>query len=197
MYDDTILIGDLAYDYLANVTFDQVFPDWLGYSPLPEYTYSSIDHLFPASPSGSVTPPSAMYVLALLPFYFPRSPLTSHLRGTPSLFSPSPSPSLSQASSTLEHNQASPQPSPTPEPSCRRATPIFNHVRGKWCCSVCDKTFRGNWECKRHIETSGKRAMCPACGGKLSREDSLRRHLKKYCKGDVANLRFEDASTEV
>ena len=180
------------------MTSGQIFPDWLGYSPLSEYTYGSIDHLSPASPSGSVTPPSAMYVLALIPCYFPRSLLTSHLRDSPSLFSPSPSPSLSQTSSTLEHHQAPPEPSATPEPSCRRATPIFNHIRRKWCCSACDDTFRGKWECQRHIETTGKRAVCLACGGKLSRrEDSLRRHFKKHCKGDLVNLRFEDAFTEV
>lgn len=177
----------------------QVFPDWLGYSPLPEHTYSNIGHLPPASPSyGSVTPPSTMYVLSLMFHYFPGSLLTSHLRDIPSFFFPSPSPSLSQASPTLEHHQVSPELSPTPEPSCSRATHVFNHTRGKWSCSACDKTFRGKWECRRHIETTGKRAICPACGSKLSRrEDSLSRHFSKYCKGDIANLRFEDVFTEV
>lgn len=40
--------------------------------------------------------------------------------------------------------------------------------------------------------------MCLACGGKLTgREDSMKRHFTKYCKGDIINLRFEDAFTEV
>ena len=75
---------------------------------------------------------------------------------------------------------------------------MFNHIRRKWCCSACDKDFRGKWECKRHIEVTGKRAVCLACGGNLSRrDDSLQRHYKKYCKNGARNLRFEDAFIEV
>jgi hypothetical protein len=64
MNDDTIFMGDLAYDYLAceaNVSSGYIPPYWFGCSPPLEYTYRSIDYLSPVSPfSGSVTPPSAM-----------------------------------------------------------------------------------------------------------------------------------------
>ena len=130
--------------------------------------------------------------------YTPRSLLTSHLRNYLPLFSPSPSPPLSQTSSTLGYQQESPEPSPAPELNCRAATPTFNHIRKKWCCSACDKPFRGKWECNRHIGVIGRRAKCLACGGNLNgREDSLRRHYKKYCKGDVGNIKFEDVFIEV
>lgn len=127
-----------------------------------------------------------------------------------SVSSLSPSPSPSQTSSTSDHNRLSPElsstpepfstpeASPTPEPTCRQASPVFNSVRGKWSCSICEKCFRGRWECRRHIGVVGRRVKCLACGGKLTgREDSLRRHFKKYCKGDVRNLKFEDAFSEV
>jgi hypothetical protein len=40
--------------------------------------------------------------------------------------------------------------------------------------------------------------MCLGCGVVITRRgDSLKRHFRKYCKGDVANTRFEDAFTEV
>ena len=72
MYDDTILMGDLAYNYLAletNVASGQIFPDWYGYSPLPEYTYGSTVHLSPYNPSlDSAASPDVMYVLALVLF---------------------------------------------------------------------------------------------------------------------------------
>ena len=125
--------------------------------------------------------------------------LRSRPRSGLSLFSPPPLPSSSQASPTPEPHQASPEPSSTPEPSCRQGVPTFNNIRGKWCCSVCDRDFRGKWECTRHIEGTGnKQVKCVACGGKLkAREDSLRRHLRKYCKGDLTNIQFEDAFVEL
>jgi len=200
-----------VYNYLAReaiVSSGQIFPYWLGYSSLPEYTYGSINHLSPASPSyGSVTPPSAMYVLTLILCYFLGSPLMSRPRNTPSLFSPSPSPSPSQASSTLEYHQASPEPSPTRNPGrrrqggrhkqgCRKATPISDRIPGMWCCSMCDLGFKRRSDCERHA--TGKRAICLACRVELSgRMDSLRRHFKKHCTGNVANLRLEDAFTQV
>jgi len=81
MYDDNIFAGDLLYDYLANeanAASAQITPDWFGYSLLPEYTYDT-NHLFPASPSSSVTSPSATYVITLMLLYFPGTRLTSHL----------------------------------------------------------------------------------------------------------------------
>jgi len=157
-----------------------------------------------AAPSISLLP-TLLSVLLLPPtsrmsslWCFPGNYLTSCLRDVPSFFSPSPSPSPSQASSASDHQETPREPSPIPGSGCGNATPMFNHIRGKWCCSACDKPFRGKWECRRHIGITGKRAKCVACGGKLSgREDSLRRHFTKYCKGDVANLRFENAFTEV
>lgn len=65
MYDDTIFVGELLYNYLAieeNATSGQIPPDWFGYSLPTEYTYGTIDHLPPASPSSSVTSPRATYV---------------------------------------------------------------------------------------------------------------------------------------
>lgn len=60
-------MGDLAFSYLAidtNILPSQTYPDWLGYSPLPGYTYYSTDpYLAPTSPSDSATSPSAVYVL--------------------------------------------------------------------------------------------------------------------------------------
>jgi len=63
MSDDIILMGEIAYNYLAcaaNGTPGQWYPDWLGYSPLPEDTYGGLDHLYFASPT---TSHSSMYVL--------------------------------------------------------------------------------------------------------------------------------------
>jgi hypothetical protein len=75
---------------------------------------------------------------------------------------------------------------------------VFNHIRKKWCCSVCNRDFRGRWECKRHIEATDRRARCLACGANLkARGDSLLRHFAKYCKGDVGSMRLEDAFVEV
>ena len=181
MFDNPVALGDLGYDSLAGETnhaFDQLFPDWFGYSSPPVDIYDGMSNLSLFSPPNSyVTPPDITYVLASI-----RSPnpLTSHLRAVPFPFS-APSPSLSQTSSTPEHHQVSPEPSPTPKPSCRKATPVSSRVRGKW-------------ECKRHITDAGKRAVCLTCGTNISgRKDSLRRHFTKYCNG---NLRFEDAFIE-
>ena len=67
MHDDTVLMGDLAFNYLAseaNSLPDQTFSDWLGYFPLSGHTYHSIGpYLAHASPSDSAASPSAMYVL--------------------------------------------------------------------------------------------------------------------------------------
>ena len=194
-------MGNMAYEFLAreaNVTSDQNFPDWLGYPPLPEDNHGGVGYLSPTSPSGSsATSPATMYVPTLI--HFQKSRLTSRLRNVSPPFSPSPSPSSSQTSSDSENCRSSPKPSPTRKPNCGQALPVFNHIRGKWCCSVCDTGFRGRWECKRHINTTGKRSMCRACGGSIKgkREDSLRRHFTKYCKGNVGNFRFEDAFIEV
>ena len=197
MFDNPVALGDLGYDPLAGETnhaFDQLFPDWFGYSSPPVDIYDGMSNLSLFSPPNSyATPPDITYVLASI-----RSPnpLTSHLRAVPFPFS-SPSPSLSQTSSTPEHHQVSPEPSPTPKPSCRKAVPVINRVRGKWHCSACDKAFRGKWECKRHIKDAGKRAVCLACGIDISgRKDSLRRHFTKYCNENAGNLRFEDAFIE-
>lgn len=183
--EDLVLMGNLLYDFLARgmyATSSQYFSDTFSYLPSPENTSTVANDLFPSSPSVEAATPLA----------------------TMSYSSPSPpSPSPSQISSTSErsgrsgHHPASPAPSsPGPKQSCHQATPIFNYIRAKWSCSICNKCFRGRWECKRHIGVVGKRAKCRACGGKLTgREDSLRRHFTKYCKGDVKGLRFEDAFT--
>jgi hypothetical protein len=195
MVDYSMAMGELAYNYLAheaNGTTDQRFSDWPGYSPVFAETYDSMGYLSPLSPPNSyAASPNSMYVLASTRS---QNPLTSHLRTASSPYSPSPSPSLSQTSSTPEHYPVSPQPSPAPESPCRQATPVFNPIRMKYCCSVCDKGFRGEWECERHIEFAGKRVDCLACGKNIAlRPDSRRRHFTKYCKGNTGNLRFEDA----
>ena len=120
-----------------------------------------------------------------------RNRLTFHPRGD--LSSPLlPSPSSSQAPVSLEHHQT------PPEQDCRNATPVFNRTRRKWCCSVRDKGFRGRWGCRRHIETTGKRAKCLACGANLkARDDLLLRHFTKSCKRNAGNPRLEDAFVEV
>lgn len=194
MSDDLIFMGDLIYDYLVreeSAASDQYPSGWLGYFPPLEDTYGSMGYLSPAPPSSSYAgSPTTTYVPTSIRS---RGCLTSHFRNTPLLSPTSPTPSLSTTSSTPEYHPASPEPLSTPEPSCSNASPMFNHIRKKWCCSGCDKGFRGKWECGRHIRGAGKRATCRACGGNLTgREDSLRRHFSKYCKGDVGNLRFED-----
>ena len=120
-----------------------------------------------------------------------RNRLTFHPRGN--LSSPMlPSPSSPQPPVDSGHHQT------PPEPDCRKGTPVFDRTRGKWCCSVCDKDFRGRWGCRRHIETTGKRAKCLACGMNLkARDDLLLRHFTKYCKRDAGNPRLEDAFAEV
>ncbi|KAF9780791.1 hypothetical protein BJ322DRAFT_1112192 [Thelephora terrestris] len=168
MHDDHVLMGDIAYDFLAqesNATLGQPFPNFLGYPPLSEVTYDTVDLLPPTSrPAGTATFPDTT-----------NDP-------------PSPSPSSSQASSSPGHHQTSHEPSSTPELRCQQATPVLIRSRGKWCCSACDISFRGRWECARHIETAGKRAKCPACSKILSvRDDGLSRHLKNHCKGDLGN----------
>lgn len=185
--EDDVLMGNLIYDFLVHTTSSQYFSDAFSCLPSPKNTTTTANDLFPSSPSVEATTPLATIT-------------GSHL--SPSPPSP-PSPSPSQISSTSErsgrseHHRASPAPSsPGPKQSCHEATPIFNYIRAKWSCSICNKCFRGRWECKRHIGVVGKRAKCRACGGKLTgREDSLRRHFTKYCKGDVKGLRFEDAFT--
>jgi len=194
MSDDLVFMGDLVYDYLlreASMASDQYTSDWLGYFPPPEDAFGSMGYLSPAPPpSSDAGSPTTTYVPTLMRS---QNCLTSHLRNSPLLSPASPSSSLSETSSTPEDQPVSPKPSPTPEPSCCNAAPMFNHIRKKWCCSGCDKAFRGKWECGRHIKSIGKRATCLACGGTLDgREDSWLRHFKKYCKGDVRNLRFED-----
>jgi len=180
-YEDHVLMGDMAYNFLAHEadpTSFQPFPDSLGFPPMPEVTYGATGLLPPASSYAG---------------HF-------NFSDTANLFFHSPpSPTVSQTSSTPEpHGQVSPEPSPTPEPSCRRATPVLNHIRYKWCCSVCNQEFRGKWECKRHIESMGKRSKCVACGRNLNgRNDSLLRHFTTHCRGDVGNLSLEDAFVEV
>ncbi|KAF9789826.1 hypothetical protein BJ322DRAFT_560264 [Thelephora terrestris] len=183
--DDPVLMGDMVYNFLAREAdvAPQNFPNPLGYPPPPENTHAMNRLTNPSRATWDATPWTTT---------------------NDSIPAPSPSPSPSQTSSTSEHNRRSPEPSstpdasPTPEPSCRQANPVFNSVRGKWSCSICDKCFRGRWECRRHIGVVGKRVKCLACGGQLTgRDDSLRRHLRKYCKGDVRNVRFEDAFVDV
>lgn len=178
--DSNILIGDIAFSILARETYatsGPIFPDFLGVPPLPGESFSVPPPI--TSTGGHATFPIAPND------YIP--------------YLPSPSPSLSQASTPREYHPTSPHcPSPAPEPSCRHATPSYNHIRNKWSCSGCDKDFRGKWECNRHIKSMGKQARCTACGGRLNaREDSLIRHFTKYCKGDLENLRFEDAFVEI
>ncbi|KAF9783389.1 hypothetical protein BJ322DRAFT_149985 [Thelephora terrestris] len=173
-YEDNIILGDIVYDFLAremNETSGQCFQNFLRYPLLSEDTLVTLSPT--SSSSGCIASPST----------------TNDL-----LFSMSPSLSPSQTSSSPERHQ----PFPTPKPSCRKATPVFNHIRRKWYCSVCDKNFRGRWECRRHIGAADRRAKCLACEADLvARADSLKRHFAKYCKGDVRNLRFEDAFIEV
>jgi hypothetical protein len=121
------------------------------------------------------------------------------LRSSPRNFLSCPCTSPSQAVSSPEKNRTltPPESSPTAEPTYRKATPVFNHIRKKWCCSACNRDFRGRWECKRHIEAADRRARCVACGANLkARGDSLLRHFAKYCKGDVGDMRSEDAFAE-
>jgi hypothetical protein len=140
----------------------------------------------------------ATLVLPALRMFLLWRVLRNCLTSSPRNFLSSPSPSPSQAVSSPENHRTPPESSPTPEPTCRKATPVFNHIRKKWCCSVCNRDFRGRWECKRHIEATDRRARCLACGANLkARGDSLLRHFAKYCKGDVGNVRLEDAFVEV
>ena len=207
--DDHVLMGDMVYNFLVSETnmASQQLSILPGYPPLAENIHA-MDNLSHSSPATcGATSPTTTYA----PLHFIRSqrPSDVHRRNN-SVSALSPSPSPSQTSSTSEHNRLSPElsstpepfstpeASPTPEPTCRQASPVFNSVRGKWSCRICEKCFRGRWECRRHIGVVGKRVKCLACGGKLTgREDSLRRHFKKYCKGDVRNLKFEDAFSEV
>lgn len=201
-------MGNLIYDFLAhgmNATSSQYSSNSFSYFPSPENTHTAANDLFPSSPSvEGTTSPATMYVLAST-LRTVKMILTIHHRNgshsPPSPLSPSPSQisSTSEPSGRSGHHQASPAPSsPDSKLGCHQATPIFNYIRAKWSCSTCNKCFRGRWECKRHIGVVGKRSKCLACGGKLTgREDSLRRHFTKYCKGDVKNLRFEDAFAEL
>lgn len=177
--DDYVLTGDMAYNFLAleaGLNPGHYFPDFLGYPLLSGNAQGPVDPILPTVSTSYGIPPNT----------------------TNGSFPVSPSPSPSETSSGPGYNQASPEPSPTPEPSCRNALPVFNHIRGKWCCSVCDEGFRGKWECGRHIKATGKRAKCLGCGKKItSRGDSLKRHLEKYCKGDLENSSLEDAFVEV
>ena len=141
----------------------------------------------PVLPSTVPFPPPRVFLLE----HALRTHLTSHPRNDRS-------PSPLQASYSPEPHHTSPKPSPTPEPSCPQATPVLNRSLGKWCCSACGESFRGQWECKRHIETAGRQAQCLACKRILgARDDSLARHFTKHCKGDVSNLKLEDAFVEV
>jgi len=68
MYDYTVFMGDMAYNYLAleaNITSGQFFPGW-PYPPSSEYTYGNTGHLSPASSyASSAASPGATYVLIL------------------------------------------------------------------------------------------------------------------------------------
>ena len=80
----------------------------------------------------------------------------------------------------------------------RPAILVFNHIRGKWYCSVCERCFRDKWECGRHIDRAGQLAKCPACGKILKATgDSLQRHFKRHCKGDLRAMLFEDMFVDV
>jgi hypothetical protein len=73
MYDDHVLMGEMAYDFLAregNATSDERFPGFLGcYPPLPEDAYGSVDLLSPASSSVFyASSPSTTYVPTLARF---------------------------------------------------------------------------------------------------------------------------------
>ena len=193
-------MGNMAYDILAcEANFDQ-YPSYvLGYPSLPEDTYGAVDlPVFPSPSTDYTGSPTITYVSASIIWLALENFLTYYPRCNPSLCSPPPSPSPSQCSSTSEGYQASFESSPAPRLNCSEATPIFNHIRKKWSCSICNRCFRGKWECKRHIGVVGKRVKCLMCEGVLSgREDSLRRHFTKYCKGNLRNLEFEDAFIEL
>ena len=191
-------MGNFAYNYLSNgAPGDSVvhFPDWLGLPLDHDSTWAMGD-----SPVGyadgqsapDFTIPSPSYVVKL------SGPLDLFERysrsGFPNHFPLFPSPPPSQTC-TPESQQL---PLPQDEPGCHQASPVKN-AKGKWLCSACGKGFRGHYECKRHIEHAGRRAMCLACHRKINgREDSIRRHYYRHCKRmdlgrDSEDLKFEDA----
>lgn len=104
---------------------------------------------------------------------------------------------LPQEPPSPEHGKQSP-----PKPTCRQGTPSFNNTQRKWSCSVCRDIFYDKNECRRHIGSVGRQAVCLACGKTIGlRKDNRRRHFTKYCKrmdlGRDGGLSFEDAFIEV
>lgn len=172
IYDDHILMGDIAYNFLlreVDSLYAQDPSDFPGCPPFSEDIYGTEGPLNPTF--DPTTSPSTMS--DFLP------PL-------------SPSSSCSEASSSPEYYQTPPEPRPTSKPSCLGATPDL--IEEKWYCSLCNESFRGKWECERHINAKGKQSMCLACGKALSsRNDSLKRHFTKHCKGNVEDFTLEDA----
>ena len=196
-------MGDLAYNYLAHQLqgdFIPHFPDWLGHpSPIdgtPDTSNTLLGYAQKQPAPDFMLPPPFYVAKPSKPPYSLK--IYSH-RNLRSHFPSTPSPSPSQ-SSTPEHRQPS---LPPHEPSCRQARPFFERIRGKWCCDACGKSFRGRWECKRHIMNAGKRAMCRACGKKINRrDDSLRRHYYKNCGRkdpgrDSGDISLEDSFVHV
>jgi uncharacterized C2H2 Zn-finger protein len=49
-----------------------------------------------------------------------------------------------------------------------------------FACEECEKTFRGPYELKRHLNQTNKHGgpkfQCPRCGDLLSRQDGLEKH---------------------
>ena len=189
MWDDNILLGEMAYNLLAceaNQVSDERFIRVPGFT-LPEDAYTTMDFFSqPYSPASYTASPYTTYVLIWCTLEMAlMSPPRSDL--SPQFSSPSPS----ETSPTTGHRQT------TSGPSCRNATAEFCHIREKWYCNMCNKDFSRKCECKRHIENSGKRAKCVACRSELyGRGDSLQRHFRS-CKLNTGHLMFEDAFVNV
>lgn len=220
------MMGDLAYNYLDQTTQGELtspFSDWLG---LPLFSGNTPCNTDSPSPS-PVSEQLATDFAISSPSYANNRPLVNcHThrnyfhRGFPNYFpltppappSQSPTPECQQpslpSSNTLSNGQNAASTKGRRGPRvkfnhCHQASPSFDTVRGKWNCDACGKYFHGPYECNRHIQNAGQRAICLICNKEISsRGDSLRRHYSKFCKrmnpGRASRkVKFENAFTLV
>lgn len=77
MYDDNIIFGDLAYDFLAReagATLGSHFPGFVDSSLLPEDNHGITNRISPAPvPASHATTPDVTYVTTLLFGVFPKT----------------------------------------------------------------------------------------------------------------------------
>jgi hypothetical protein len=57
---------------------------------------------------------------------------------------------------------------------------IILEVDGRYCCSVCNKSYAHRSDCNRHLSSHSRAQICHICKKTFAREENLQRHMNKH-----------------